>query len=101
MKLLLIAFIVISAVFASPKIDPWNNIDWDKVVPVQDLPGFWDNRDPALRPKSPSHGSRVVGGSVAIPHQFPYQAAVLVALPTGTGLCGGSVISNVSLNIYA
>ena len=95
MKLLSIAIFLISAVCAA-NTDQWDNFDWDKVVPVHELiPGFWNDKDPALRHKSPYHGSRVSGGAIAIPHQFPYQAAIVVALPTGSGLCGGSVISNV------
>ena len=29
----------------------YDNIDWEKVVPVEDLPGFWDDKDPILVPE--------------------------------------------------
>ncbi|KAK9738389.1 Trypsin [Popillia japonica] len=37
--------------------------------------------------------SRIVGGADSIPNEFPYQAALFLELETGTGFCGGSVIS--------
>ncbi|XP_055534400.1 brachyurin-like [Wyeomyia smithii] len=39
-------------------------------------------------------GSKIAGGSLASQQQFPYQAAIMVNFPDGSGtLCGGSIIS--------
>ena len=88
--------ILFTVLAVSANADMWDNIDWDKVVPVQDMPGFWDGRDIkpmniALRGRT----SRIVGGEIATPHQFPYQIALLTSFTAGTGLCGGSIISPV------
>lgn len=72
-------------------------IDWSKVVPVQEMPGFWDGRDiaPAFHPAAPSSRSgRIVGGVIVTPNVHPYQVGLLMQFTTGTGLCGGSRISD-------
>lgn len=39
-------------------------------------------------------GSKIAGGMIAKKQQFPYQAAILVNFPDGSGiLCGGAIIS--------
>ncbi|XP_026731129.1 collagenase-like [Trichoplusia ni] len=38
--------------------------------------------------------SRIVGGSSASLGQFPYQAGILIALPFGQAVCGGSLLNN-------
>ena len=89
---------ILFAVCALAAADEWDNIDWDKVVPVEDLPGFWDDKDPILRPTEESkRNGRIVGGELASPHQFPYQVALLTTFGGGTGLCGGSVIGPVRI----
>lgn len=93
MKLLSLITLAILASLATA--DQWDNIDWNKVVPVEDLPGFWDNKSPFVKSKYASKGGRVVGGNIAAPHQFPYQAAILLNFAEGVALCGGSVISSV------
>lgn len=37
---------------------------------------------------------RVTGGQIAMSNQFPYQAALVITLPTEQSFCGGSLISN-------
>ena len=89
--------ILFAVLAASAQADEYDNIDWDKVVPVQDMPGWWDGRDIqpiVVNPRDRS--SRIVGGEIATPHQFPYQIALLTTFSAGTGLCGGSVISTVN-----
>ena len=88
---------VLFAVCALAAADEYDNIDWSKVVPVQDMPGFWDGREIQPIVVNPrNRESRVVGGEIASPHQFPYQIALLTTFTAGTGLCGGSIISTVS-----
>jgi len=102
MKLLVVAIFALLAVsaLAMPVEDPievdWDNIDYSKVIPVQDMEGFWDGRDPRLVPSKEmweSRHSRIVGGGVVTPGAHPYQAGLLMAFGGGTGLCGGSFIS--------
>lgn len=94
MKLIVAALFALLAVAASAQ-DPYDDIDWSKVVPVTELPGFWDGRDlgPAFYPgPQKTRGGRIVGGGIVIPHSHPYQAGLLIAFGGGTGLCGGSII---------
>jgi len=76
----------------------YEDIDWSSVVPVTDLPGFWDGRDslsPAIYPRADTtRAGRIVGGSVVVPHSLPYQAGLLIAFGGGTGLCGASIIGH-------
>lgn len=64
MKLLILACFAVAAL-ASPISDEseWVEIDWSKVVPVTDLPGFWDGRE--IKPATFEDGmrsGRIVGG---------------------------------------
>ncbi|XP_053664632.1 brachyurin-like [Anopheles marshallii] len=73
----------------------WIDIDWSKVRPIEEFDHYWA-RLPAemqiYRKMVPSH--RIVNGQEATPGQFPYQIALLSEFATGTGLCGGSVLTN-------
>lgn len=67
MKLLILACLAVAAI-ANP-VDPlypegWVEIDWSKVVPVTDMPGFWDGRiiKPAFYPGDQTRTGRIVGG---------------------------------------
>lgn len=96
MKLLVLAFFTVLTVSAiAENQDDWVEIDWSKVVPVTELPGFWDGREilPALYPGGTRRSGRIVGGQVVVPHSHPYQAGLLMNFGGGTGLCGGSLIS--------
>lgn len=86
--------IILATAGFSHVIDPRINIDWNKVVPVQDIPGFWDNKDVRFAPPPSGPISRVVGGNFAKPGQFPWQAALVLNINGFEGLCGGSVISD-------
>lgn len=72
-----------------------SEIDWSKVVPVDEMPGFWDGR--ILKPFFTGNfrlGGRITNGDIVEPHTHPYQVGLFMAYPTGgTGLCGGSVVS--------
>ncbi|XP_058835972.1 transmembrane protease serine 9-like [Topomyia yanbarensis] len=63
------------------------------------LPTFWirlPNVDYRARVNEggPGGGSKIAGGSIANKQQFPYQAAILINFPDGSGtLCGGSIVS--------
>ncbi|KAG8235701.1 hypothetical protein J437_LFUL014045 [Ladona fulva] len=58
-------------------------IDWSQVHPLDYYYGVR------------SSGSRITNGNEATPHQFPWQAAVILTMATGQqAFCGGSVISD-------
>ncbi|XP_035918114.1 brachyurin-like [Anopheles stephensi] len=73
----------------------WIDIDWSTVRPIEEFDHYWA-RLPAdmqkYRQMLPSH--RIVNGQEATPGQFPYQIALLSEFLTGTGLCGGTVLTN-------
>jgi chymotrypsin len=92
----LFVLVALFAVSAFAEEEPeWIEIDWSKVVPVTDMPGFWDDRDirPAFYPGDQTRTGRIVGGTIVTPHTHPYQAGLLISFSGGIGLCGGSVIS--------
>lgn len=80
--------------------DPRAKIDWHKVVPVQDLPGFWKDKDIRFTPISFDKRERVVGGDFADPGQFPFQVALVLDFQGEFVFCGGCVISDVSLKLF-
>lgn len=92
----LVVATVLAVLLASAAADDANwDIDWSKVVPVTDLPGFWDGR--IIKPFSSTtsgQSGRIVGGEIAEPNAHPYQVGLLMAFATGTGLCGGSVLNS-------
>jgi chymotrypsin len=99
MKLLILACLAVAAI-ATP-VDPiypegWVEIDWSKVVPVTDMPGFWDGREirPAFYPGDQTRTGRIVGGDIVTPHTHPYQVGLLITFGGGTGLCGGSIVAH-------
>uniref|UniRef100_A0A4Y0BJH9 Peptidase S1 domain-containing protein n=1 Tax=Anopheles funestus TaxID=62324 RepID=A0A4Y0BJH9_ANOFN len=84
-------FVLLVALFAAANAD----IDWSKVRPIEEFDHYWARLPKELqiyRYATPPH--RVVNGQEATPGQFPYQIALLSNFPTGTGLCGGSVLTN-------
>jgi chymotrypsin len=93
MKLLACAVLTFFAISANADNE---EIDWSRVVPRTEIPGFWDER-PMFKSLFASgklnRNGRIVGGAVVNPHTHPYQAGLLMAFSGGTGLCGGSVIN--------
>ncbi|XP_055530040.1 brachyurin-like [Wyeomyia smithii] len=73
----------------------WIDIDWSQVKPIEEFDHYW-TRIPEewqfLRKLTPSR--RITNGQEATPGQFPYQIALLSTFTGGTGLCGGSVLTN-------
>jgi hypothetical protein len=62
MKLLILACLAVAAL---ANVEPeWQEIDWKNVVPVTDMPGFWDGREirPAFYPGDETRTGRIVGG---------------------------------------
>ncbi|KAL5292136.1 hypothetical protein ACFFRR_011135 [Megaselia abdita] len=49
-------------------------------------------RSPITRFKDLLPESRIVGGDLASPGQFPYQIALKISFPQGESFCGGSII---------
>ena len=94
MKLFFVALFSSWALLAFADEENWN-VDWSKVVPIIDIPGFWDGREikPIVYPVDQSRTGRIVGGEVVVPGTHPYQAGLLISLPGGTGLCGGSIVA--------
>jgi secreted trypsin-like serine protease len=66
-------------------------VDWSKVVSLR----------PQRQPNKQSGISgRIVGGKEATPNSFPFQAALFAHVPgdeENQGLCGGSIISPVTI----
>ncbi|XP_058457227.1 brachyurin-like [Malaya genurostris] len=90
MKSLLLIFAVVAVASAE-----WIDIDWSQVKPIEEFDHYW-TRIPKewqfLRKLTPNR--RVTNGQEATPGQFPYQIALLSTFSAGTGLCGGSVLTN-------
>ncbi|XP_053672731.1 brachyurin-like [Anopheles nili] len=85
------SIVLLVALFAVASAD----IDWSKVRPIEEFDHYWARLPAELqvyRYAQPPH--RVTNGQEATPGQFPYQIALLSNFPTGTGLCGGSVLTN-------
>ncbi|XP_053665069.1 brachyurin-like [Anopheles marshallii] len=87
-------FVLLVALFAVASAE-WIDIDWSKVRPIEEFDHYWERLPPEMqiyRKMLPTQ--RIVNGQEATPGQFPYQIALLSTFPTGTGLCGGSVLTN-------
>ena len=93
MKLFIVALFAL--LVAANAEDNWDNVDWSKVVPVTEIPGFWEGREVAhfFESDEKTRSGRIVGGAIVTPGTHPYQAGLLMAFAGGTGLCGGSIIS--------
>ena len=72
------------------------DIDWSKVKPITQMPGFWEGRTPVWEKMyNPlNRQGRIVGGNEAAVGQFPYQIALLSHMEGGAGLCGGSILNS-------
>lgn len=71
--------------------------DRSKAIPIQEIPGFWNNRK--VQPVKSFHHKfdrleRIVGGEEAKPAQFPFQVGVFIAVHWWMALCGGCLISD-------
>lgn len=70
--------------------------DRSRAIPVQEIPGFWNDRN-VHSVKNLHHkfdrDERIVGGEEAKPGQFPYQVGVFIAINWWMALCGGCLIS--------
>ncbi|XP_053665516.1 brachyurin-like [Anopheles marshallii] len=87
-------FVLLVALFAVASAE-WIDIDWSKVRPIEEFDHYWERLPPEMqvyRKMLPTQ--RIVNGQEAIPGQFPYQIALLSTFADGTGLCGGSVLTN-------
>jgi hypothetical protein len=65
MKLIVATIFALLAVSARAEVEAeWVEIEWSKVLPVTDMPGFWDGREirPAVYPGDMSRTGRIVGG---------------------------------------
>lgn len=91
---IIFTFLVASAVSQD------DTIDHSKVIPRQEVPGFWSGRkvQPPVhqRPlhKFDRNSGRIVGGNEAKPNSIPYQAGLLIASQWSTTLCGGCLLSS-------
>lgn len=67
-----------------------SELNWSKVVPIQDFPGFWDEK---------ASISQIVGRVDASPNDFPYMASLFLQVNLGanTVFCGGSIISTTAI----
>jgi secreted trypsin-like serine protease len=96
MKLFILAIFAVAVASAVENYDgpEWDPIDWSRVVPVHEIPGFWEGTVyEKLAPRPNPRASRIVGGNEVVPHSHPYQVYLLLQLLLGTSACGGSVIN--------
>lgn len=90
-KILIIFAVAVTAVIAvdQPK------LDMTRVIPRQEIPGFWAGRDiQPIRYNHHQHSRRIVGGNEAKPNAHPYQAGLLMLIHWWTGFCGATVIAD-------
>lgn len=98
MKTILLLCVAVFALAQAGNTD----IDWSTVKPLWEIPS-WQETHPKLmeiveaRKELPQiqygPGGRIVGGTYAQPHQFPYQVGLILHLDGGNGFCGGSLLS--------
>lgn len=96
MKFFILAIFAVTAASAVENYDgpEWQQVDWSKVVPVHETPGFWEGTVyEKFAPKPNPRASRIVGGYEVVPHSHPYQVYLLLELILVTSACGGTVIS--------
>ena len=64
MKLIVATIFALLVVSAYAEEPAWVEVDWSQVVPVTDMPGFWDGREirPAVYPGDMTRTGRIVGG---------------------------------------
>lgn len=77
MKLFILAICAVAAVSAVEDYNApeYNTIDWSKVIPAHEEPGFWENTVFAQLVPTNNRERRIVGGVEATPNAHPYQAA--------------------------
>lgn len=64
------------------------------ILPINEFPGFWDNRDfPRAFYSGNDRSSRIVGGTEVPANAHPQVVALHVQRTAGVALCGGSVLS--------
>jgi len=72
-------------------------IDWANVVPIEEIPGFWEGREvgPAFYEyDGQGRGGRIIGGEIVTPGAHPYQAGLVMTTLLGLqGMCGGSIVN--------
>jgi secreted trypsin-like serine protease len=95
----LLAIFVVGALaqenYDGPEYAPF---DAAAIVPVEEMPGFWEGRDFPKASYTPNtRDRRIVGGTEVVPHSHPYQVALHISFGAGTGLCGGSVLTTRSV----
>jgi secreted trypsin-like serine protease len=97
MKVLVSTFLIL---FAASAYADDSEIDWSRVVPVQETPGFWDNKpafykEQYMESKSISgRNGRIVGGAVVAPNSIPFMVGLVMNNNDGgNSLCGASLIT--------
>uniref|UniRef100_A0A182TAL9 Peptidase S1 domain-containing protein n=1 Tax=Anopheles maculatus TaxID=74869 RepID=A0A182TAL9_9DIPT len=73
------------------------DVDWSKVRSIDEFDHYWARLPPELqlyRNSEPGPASRIANGFLATPGQFPYHVVLLAEFTLGTGLCGGTVLTN-------
>lgn len=61
------AALAISTLAMPVEENDWVDIDWSNVVPIEEIPGFWEGRDvgPAFYEyDQQGRGGRIIGGNV-------------------------------------
>jgi secreted trypsin-like serine protease len=95
MKFLILALLAVGA-FAAENYDgpEYAPFDASTILPIEDMPGFWEGRDfPKAYTTQNARDRRIVGGQEATPNSIPWQVALHISVTGGTALCGGSILS--------
>jgi hypothetical protein len=91
MKLLVFTFAVFLVISAKADND---EIDWSRVLPPMEVPGFWDSKPELKKLYYSSRTGRVVGGQEVKPHSIPHQAFLIMLSGNEVWTsCGGSLIT--------
>ncbi|XP_035914403.1 collagenase-like [Anopheles stephensi] len=73
------------------------DVDWSKVRSIDEFDHYWARLPPELqlyRNSEPAPATRIANGFLSTPGQFPYHVVMLAEFTLGTGLCGGTVLTN-------
>jgi secreted trypsin-like serine protease len=91
MKLLIIAFALFFVISAEADSD---QIEWSRVLPPMEVPGFWESRPELKKLFYSNRGGRIVGGQEVTPNSIPHQAALIMLNENGgSTICGGSLVT--------
>ncbi|XP_047028625.1 collagenase-like [Helicoverpa zea] len=96
MKLLAVTLLAFAAVVSA------RNIDLEDMIDLEDITAYDYHNKIGIplakeirlaEEEAERNASRIVGGSTASLGQFPYQAGLIIDMPNGESVCGGSLLN--------